>query len=279
MKLKRLICAFLCVGLCFTAASQTKKEIRKARPFYITFGSGHNNVFFQDLATSPLKYEGSGSYLTTGMLKKDEDIEAHFQFYHTIANLVPDGSDFGSSLANIFGINYTRLYKLDVMNDDAYNLKVGGQFNAIGEFRVNPILQNNSVGLDAFVNILATGKLTKDISNKTESKFLFIKMKPKTRELSFRTDIGLYNSQIRNKYVYTMHSGILGTSPFEDLEYSAFKGFRFMATLEYISYFPNGNGLSIAHIFDYAQTKETDQFKMMQSVLRIALMFSTKSPK
>ena len=76
-------------GVVFSQNEETnlsKKEIRKARPAYISFAAGLNFSKFRDFATSPLVYNGMAKYIDASWLRMDEKRESQMGISYSFGN-------------------------------------------------------------------------------------------------------------------------------------------------------------------------------------------------
>lgn len=282
MKRKQLI--ILLLAICpLGAFSQmqesnlSKKEIRKSRPTYIDLSAGLNISKFRDFATSPLFYNGTAKTFSISRLKADDNREIEIGLSYGFGNYNSTvNSTTSTSQLKTFAINYSRLYAIQSLSSDKWNVKVGGLYNATGNLRVNPILQNNSTGLELFSTLFGSVKVTRDLSNL--SRFGFFKLKPAQRTLAFRFNLGLMNNTFRNGYAYSGQESVLNDENFlKSYEFKTFSGARLSSALDYTVYLKNKNGVRLSYEWDaYKTGGNLDKFEMSNHTLKIALLFNKK---
>ncbi|MDE5420140.1 hypothetical protein L3049_19285 [Labilibaculum sp. DW002] len=282
MKRKQLI--ILLLAICPLGAfsqmqesSLSKKEIRKSRPTYINLSAGLNISKLRDFATSPLFYNGTAKTFSVSRLKADDNREIEIGLSYGFGNYSSSfNGTTSTSQIKTFAFNYSQLYAIRSLSTEKWNVRVGALFNTTGNFRVNPILQNNSTGLELFSTLFGSVKATRDISSL--NRFLFFKLKPADRTLSFRFNLGLMNNTYRNGYAYSGQEGVLNDDGFlKSYEFKAFSGARFSSALDYTVYLKNKNGIRLSYEWDaYKTGGNLDQFEMSNHTLKIALLFNKK---
>ena len=123
----------------------------------------------------------------------------------------------------------------------------------------------------------------KDVSRKEakDKKLLFIKyhLKQRTRNLSFRLNVGLINSSFRNGFVYAGQSFILNEEkPFDDYQYKVFLGFRASSSLDYTIFLKNKNKIQLSYLWDaYKTGGDLDKFEMAHHTFKLTLLFNTNN--
>ena len=282
MKRKQLI--ILLLAICplgvfsqMQKSNLSKKEIRKARSTYINLSAGLNSSKFRDFATSPLFYSGLAKTFSISRLKTDANRESEIGLSFGSGNY---NSDFNAivstSQLQTYSFNYSQLYTIKALSSAKGNVRVGGLFNTTGNLRTNPILQNNATGLEFFSTVFASVKATRDISNL--NRFLFFKLKPAHRTLSFRFNLGLMNNTYRNGYVYAGQEGVLNDDNFlKSYEFKTFSGARFSSALDYTVFLKNKNGIRLSYEWDaYKTGGDLDKFEMSNHTLKIAILFNKK---
>jgi hypothetical protein len=291
MKKIKITCTLLLLAplLCFsqidTNITPSKKELRKSRPNYFGLSSGFNYSSIRDFATSPLIYTGVTNYLALSRLKYNLKREAEIGFYISSGQYNNSFNEqfTSSSFVNTFAINYSQLYEFNKLSSEKLNVKIGGVFNMTSNLRVNESLLNNAVGIESFITLLGSIKITKDISRKKEvdKKFLFIKykLKQKTRNLAFRLNIGLINSTLRNGFVYSGQSFILNDpNIFDGYQFKLFSGFRMSSALDYTIHLKNKNKIQLSYLWDaYKTGGNLDKFEMANHTFRVTLLFNTNN--
>ncbi len=160
-------------------------------------------------------------------------------------------------------MRHSRLFQVNAFQNKLYNLKVGGTIDALGLMRMNEALMNNGVGLDIFVNVMASGKITKDISNSTPKKLWFIKIKPKQRHLAFQLDAGLINATMRNDYIYSNSTPVYNEpNLFGSHSFKMFSGFRMSSRLDYEHAIFGNNTLKYSYVWDAMMSGNDKQDRM-----------------
>lgn len=188
--------------------SQDESKIQSE--YYTIFSVGANRPIYRDFATSPLFYNGFGLDLHAAWLKRSEKRERLFDMgvaANTLNAKIPE-SNFLQARSNAFLIqlnaSYAQLFSLDRFCTDKNNVKVGGVIRSTQNFRVNPSLFNNALGLENSTNIMASGQFIRDISRNApkELNLLIFKptLKPVKRALRFQLNAGILNFNYRPGY-------------------------------------------------------------------------------
>lgn len=277
------ICLLLLLGSAIDTQAQTRKEANKLRPSYLELGLGNDRSTLRDFGTSPLVYEATARDMSIFYHRFDEEKETRFGL-NFISGMyeskVGDQEALGQVQTWMF--TYSKLFQLKGLSSEKWNYKVGGTARLTGNIRINTALQNAALGLEIFNNIMASGKVTRDIS-RTEAKsgkFLFFNYdwKPRVRNLAFQLDVGLLNSNYRNGYTYVNQSGVLNDGKiFEGYEMNTFSGFRMSSAFDYTVWLMNGNAYRISYLWDaYTSGGDVDQFEASHHTLKFALLFSFK---
>jgi hypothetical protein len=281
-KLFILFFNFVFVGI-YAQQDSTSSSVkyRKTMPVFLEISTGFNKSKFIDFATSPLYYKGFLRNIMVGIRKETSKREVFFASRYTFGKYKMNFNDIttvSNSLANI-SLRYTRLYQLDVFNDERWNLKVGGTFDIAGDLRTNPALMNNQLGYEAFTTLFASGKISRDISNNEKVKFLFLKFKPKTRRLSYQLDVAVVNGVWRNDYIYSNSTPVYNEpSIFAQHPYKLFSGYRMSSRLDYEVGIFNNNTLKFSYIWDAMMSgkKDQDRFQMVNNVWMVSLNFKLR---
>ena len=197
--------------------------------YYADFysGLGYSNITFRDYATSPLFYDASAIALQMGwpVVKEKSRIEFGMDALAGISSArVPQKTEFiVISAASIFSGNlhfdYLRKSSIALFDSQLY---FGGSLQSRLNFRRNNALGNNGAGLEAFFNLMASGRIEKDFSRDAgEGKaWLFFKRKSKVnRVMAFQINVGLLNMNYRPGYAY---------SGFSEFDGSNTGGFQFL---------------------------------------------------
>jgi len=261
----------------------TKKILRKTRPAYIKFGVGTGYSYFRDFATSPLNYGSLPINISMGYLKLDDKREYEFGINYSRGKYNAFIEDnVGTSLVNLIGTNYSRLYQLKKLSINDWNVKVGGMMDATIDLRSNESLGNNGGGSELFATLFASAKVTKDLTREDikYKKIWFIKYKlqARKRQLSFQFNLALVNSTYRNGYVYNGQSYLVNdVKIFDNYQFNAFSGYRMSSSVDYTYYLKNKNALQFSYVWDAYQTGDDfDKFEMAHHIFRFSFLFNTK---
>lgn len=268
----------LSVGVFAQEITPAKIKYRKTMPVILEMSIGSNRSKFIDFGTSPIYYKGALLNFQVGIRKETEKRDVFFAMRYSTGSYVMDYNDIKTQTqTNIIGnssIRYTRLYQINVMKSDKWNLKAGGTIDITGDFRVNEALMNNSVGYEMFTTLMASGKITHDISNSEMKKLWFLKFKPKSRRLAYQLDLGLINGNLRNGYIYSNSSGVYNDMGlFAYYKYNAFSGYRMSSRLDYEHAIFGNSTLKFSYFWDAMMSgnKDQDRFQMVNSILMISL--------
>lgn len=199
-------------------------------------------------------------------------ISGNYQF--TIKN------ETSRSFVQSVNLDLGKLYRIDRYSNDKYSLKAGGTFLITGNIRSNPSLQNSSFGYELIYNLMASAKLSRDVSRKTtkSGKILFLKYnwKPRRRLLSYQLNIGLMNAHLRNGYAYVDQEQLVNNpSLFADYEHTLFEGFRINSALRYTIFFDKGHAIRFAYLWDALTTRqENAAFEMANHQFNVSILFN-----
>ncbi len=244
-------------------------------PVYAELGAGVNNSRFVDFGTSPLYYSGIMLGLTGAIRKETDKREVATTVYYSPGTYKMSYNDIemaSKSKVNL-SLRYTRLYQLDVFNNDRWNLKVGGTADMAVMLRTNPGFMNNAVGYNAFTNLMASGKISHDISNTERHKWWFFTIKPKNRKLSWQLDAGIVNGAFANNFIYSNSSGVYNKpSLLSGHSYKLFSGFRMSSRFDYQFDVFNRNAIKISYVWDAMMTGNKDQnrFQLVNNMLLLS---------
>ena len=275
--------SFICAGVSY-AQEAFQAEQPYLKNIKITYGKDHGVL--RDFATSPLFYRSNSHTVSTGYVKGDHAKESSigFQTLTGFYSAEVDGDIVGTASVTYFTFHWTKLYQVKRFSDEYWNVKVGGTFVGTGGIRSNPTFQNNAIGLEAFFNLMASGKVSRDLS-RTEAKsgkFLFVNynLEPRVRKLSYQLNLGLLNTNVRNGYVYTRHGTINEPFPgalLNGYEFNA-NGFRMSADLDYTMYFrKNLNALILGYSYDGVKTGgDLDKMEYSTHVFSLSLLVNLK---
>lgn len=261
---------------CFAQSEPQKIKYRKTMPVHLELAAGTNNSRFIDFGTSPLYYSGL-LYTFSGTIRKETDRrEVYLAGLYSSGNYSMDYNDIkttSTALANI-SLRYSRLYRLNVFNNDKWNLKVGGAFDVAGMLRTNTSLFNNSLGYNVFTNLFASGKISRDISNTEPRKLWFFRIKPKNRKLYYQLDLGVVNGAFSNGFIYTNSTPVYNDASLSGgYTYKLFSGYRMGSRLDYQFDIFNRNTLKVSYIWDAMMTGKQDQdrFQLANKMLLLSL--------
>ncbi|MDD2411447.1 MAG: hypothetical protein RBS19_02885 [Bacteroidales bacterium] len=228
---------------------------------------GFTSFLFRDFATSPLFYNGIGLRAAVGYEIKSDKSEHFMDIDYIIgvafaANPLPaTASNSTLAMMNTSNLYYHFLHKLTTFYNNKYKISLGGSFMNSFNVRLNPALNNNSVGIENFSNFMFSFKLNRDISRHQiiiEDLFLFKrKLMPAKRSLSFQCNIGLLNFNYRPGYAYNYLGEMDGSSTnpliyaIENHQWSM-NGIRLNTKLEFSYFKPYKNGSKWAYVWDFA---------------------------
>jgi hypothetical protein len=250
---------------------------------YLEIGLGVGYSQFRDFATSPLFYSGFPFSLDLAFRIDGQKNEKQFGLqasYGSLSALI-NGSYAQSSVVSA-SLFYQQLYIFPQVSNNKWKYKVGGQINASGNYRYNPSLQNNSVGVEMVNTLFASGKVVLDVSRlRTKEKkcwFMHSVKEPRFRLLDFQLNIGLLNNSFRNGYAYIDQSSVLNDpKDFGGYKYSWFTGFRMSSSLRYIIYLKNKNAVQFSYVWDaYTTGGDANRFEFGSHFLKFTLLFNTK---
>ncbi|HBS85756.1 MAG: hypothetical protein A2W91_13360 [Bacteroidetes bacterium GWF2_38_335] len=265
------------------ADSVSPKSIRKSRPAFINICLGISGTNYRDFATSPMIYRGSGFNFNLEFLRFDKERERMFSVSNSFGGYGATSiTEYTSSSAFINSIKYTRLFKLNGLPTEKWNLKIGGSAFFTNIIRTNVNLHNNSTGFEMFHTIFISGKITRDVSRKkTKEKILFFipyRRVPRQRELSMQLNLPFMNNTFRNGFLY-FNQTFLSDVPqiFYEYEYKMFSGFRISSIIDYTIKLKNCNSLKISYVWDaYKTSAVPEKFEMAHHFILFSLMFNTK---
>lgn len=254
------------------------------RPKYYEMGVGLDFSSFKDFATSPLLYNGAAGQFVLGIIRKDKRVESNLSFRFSSGIYISPAKlrEHAQSVVNSVFLSYSRLYRVVGMDDDKWNLKVGGKIDLTGNIRQNPALFNNATGFESFQTLFGSAKITRDISRDVlkRKKFLFIRynLKPKKRDISFQFNTSVLNTTYRNGYAYINQASIKNSDNFlEGYKFSTFSGLRLSSALELTRYLRNGNGIKYSYLWDaYKTGGDLPRFSMTHHVFQLSLLFRVK---
>ncbi len=266
----------------------TNKELRKARPNYISIGFGLNRGSVRDFATSPLTYKGTLFSFSGGYQRYDDlrDTRLNIRFNvggyrYSRSEGIPTSS---GATGYVLFVNYAKLYRLKRYSNNKWNFKVGGMLDVVTDVRINSQLLNAAVGYEVFNTLYASGKVTRTFvrSELKQKKFLFIKYKlrPRVAQLSYQLNLPVINGYARNGFAYLGNERIGEVPLFNGYQYKLFSGFRISSTLAYTRQMANGNMWRVAYIWDaYTSGGQQNRFEMAHHIAEFSLLFHLNKNK
>lgn len=244
-------------------ASETTAPVKQEKFFSSAIAVGPST--FRDFATSPLFYRSSALSAQLAWTKAKEKFERKWSLRTSIAStkpVLPELEYIGPRSTALFSssdIVYQQLRPWPRFNKGKWSYYLGGVAMSTLNFRINKALGNSAVGLEAFFNVMASGKVSYDLSHEKTGtrKFLWIERekKPTRQALSFQLNIGLLNANYRQAYDYKSFPEVDGSNlnPFKLMLNSsawAVNGTRFSSELEFKRYRTSGNAVSWSYVWD-----------------------------
>jgi len=280
-----LVIALLLVTSLFSQVDsiETRKALRKARPVFIGIAAGLSFSNLRDFATSPLIYKGAPLYLSLNRSRFDRKRQSELGLSYLFGNYFVDFND-NVDISNVktSSIYYSQLYRINRVSSEKWNFLLGGVCSFLGNYRVNDAFQNNSLGVEVFSNLLVSGKVSRDLTTEEIKSFsiwfINFTIPKRSRELTFRLNLGLLNTAYRNGYIYTRTGGLIGTgSVFSGYEFLT-GGARLNSELVYTTHLPNKNAIRVGYAWDMLKSPdEYDQLEMAWHTFKIALLFNTNN--
>jgi hypothetical protein len=292
MKMKSILMVFsLTASLQLNGqATETTLPVVATRFFSSSLAVGP--ATFRDFATSPLFYNGSALSGQIAWTKVKDRYERKWSMRSSIASAKPllpeleNPAQKASALFSTSDIAYQQLRPWSRFNKGKWSYYLGGVGISTLNFRTNQALGNSSVGIEAFFNAMASGKVNYDLSHEKTGtrKFLWMKreVKPTTRALSLQFNIGLLNANYRQAYDYKGFPEVNGSklNPFNLVLNSsgwAFNGTRFSSELEFRRYQAGGNAVSWSYVWDaLSATGREHLFQMSAHRIQLTLHFNRK---
>jgi hypothetical protein len=262
----------------------SNKDQKRNRPAYLGITLGMCYSGFRDFATSPLTYNGSPLYISLSHLKGDSKRESEFGLSYSFGNYIKGfNHQFAESRVGTTSLYYSKLYGLHTLSTQQFNIKIGGLIHTTYNSRYNESFVNNEAGRELFINLLGSIEITKDVSRKEnkDKKFLFInyRLNQRTRDLSFRLNLGLINCSYRNGYSY-MGNNVDPTeiNPYDGYQFKVFSGYRMSTALDYTIFLKNKNAVQLSYLWDaYKTGGDLDKFEMAHHIFKVTLLFKTNN--
>lgn len=265
-KIYTLLLLSLALSNAFAQDGSSKPvKYRKTMPIFLELAGGFNSSKFIDFGTSPLYYRGLLKTVSLSYRKTTEKREVAYTGNYSFGNYAMNYNDILSASKSMvhLSLRHSRLYQVDAFDNKLWNLKVGGTLDANGLMRINDALMNNQFGFDVFVNLMASAKVSKDISNAVPKKLWFIKIKPKQRNLAYQLDLGLINSAYRNDYIYSNSTGVYNENKLlGGHSFKMFSGFRMSSRLDYEHAIFGNNTLKYSYVWDAMMSGNDNQDRM-----------------
>lgn len=222
-------------------------------------------VTYRDFATSPLFYSGPGIVISTSnyerSAQKEQTFDLRFGLF-TAFDQAPESNVLNSSsfatLTSLY-FYYHYLFGFQGISNNKWNFKAGPSAIITQNFRFNPSLFNNALGLENISNLMISGLVTRDFTRKKERRLNFylfsVNLPERRRELRFAVNVGLLNFNYRPGYAYAYDAEIVGTET-NPIEWAlanyrwTMNGWRLQTRLEWVWYLYNGNAYSIYYDWD-----------------------------
>jgi hypothetical protein len=261
-----------------------KNTQQRTRPVYFGVSSGLAYSGFRDFATSPLTYNGSPLYLSFDRLKADNKRESELLCSFMSGNYSKGyNSQFNTSRVKTVTLSYDQIFRLERLSSEGFSVKVGPTLQTTYCYRYNGSFSNNETGREVVMNLLGSVKITKDVSRRQEKDkrliFFNYRLIPRSRVLSFRTNVGVLNTSYRNGFSYT--GNIVdpkADNRYTGYQFKAISGFRMSASIDYTIYLKNKNAVQLSYAWDaYKTGGERDVFEMAHHIFKVTLLFNTNN--
>lgn len=256
------------------------------RPTYLRFNFGSSYLYYRDFATSPLFYQGIAPDFGFYRLKSDPSRESNMGFtigYGEVTN--HNNKENITATIGYLSIHHSELYQILRDMPETWNIKVGAHLTLTGNYRLNRSFNNNDVGVEGIGTLMASGKITRDISRKKSKtwdlKYLKWHFFPRKRTLSWQINTALINSSYRNGYAYMEHSSVQNDYDyFDEHELHIFSGYRLSSSLTYAIFLKNKNAIAISYHWDAYKTgkKDFEQLEMARHQLALSFLFGLNEP-
>jgi hypothetical protein len=269
-------------------SSETTVPTSSGRVFSSSVAIGP--VIFRDFATSPLFYKSSALSAQMAWGRSKEKYDRKWSLRSSIASTkaaLPELEYSGPKSTALFSssdIAYQQLRPWPRFNKGKWSYFLGGVAISTFNFRINKALGNSAVGLEAFFNAMASGKVNYDLSHEKTGtrKFLWMKreQKPTKQSLSLQFNVGLVNANYRQAYDYKSFPEVDGSNlnPFKLMVNSsawAVNGTRFSSELEFRRQRPTGNAISWSYVWDAVSAPGREHlFQMAAHRIQFTLHFN-----
>lgn len=249
-------------------------------PLYFETGIGLDISNYRDFATSPLIYHGYMGVLPIKLLIEDQKSETVLNMRNSLgAYQIRVGDEETTSIGYVNNIRIGHLMRINPLSGNRFIFKAGGVYDVATIFRLNNYLFNNATGYEIFGTLSGSLKITADLSRREVREIDLVWWKiylnPRTRWLSFRLDLGIVNSTLRNGYAYIGQEILLNhLKLFDDYHFDLFSGYRLGSRLDYTWFLKNGNGLRFSYIWDaYFSGGEYPRYEMAHHILQCSLLY------
>ncbi len=296
MKNSLLFLSFLLLPVILNAQSTPAKERSRENaldeiPSVLGFSEvgafGLGALSLKDEATSPLIYNGPAFSLAINRLKRNTLKESQFGtrcIYGLPFTRVGEETDVGQFYS--LAVNYTYLRNIPKFSFANTNVLVGGTLDVTSVIRVNTSFLNNAFGLDFFPTLMGSVKLNKPFYRKSiwhqildSPLFRWIgskKQRPKVhQEVSFQTDIGFINTNLRNGFAYTSHAPFYNNNNIlEDHQFHWFSGLKIRSSISYLLFSNNTkNGTKFSYIWEgFRSGTNPDRFSVSSGMFQFSLI-------
>lgn len=237
---------------------------------YINISTSISRTIYRDLATSPLLYSGYPLNFSLVHLDQSDQRYSRIRATYSIGKFSPFNlEDLFKSSVRIAQIDYEELFQIKAVNDDQWNLKVGGKLTTTANFRENEAFGNNSTGFEVVSNLFASSKVTR---------FITFKKNDLRSGFGYLLNVGLVNTAFRNKFIYTSHAPLLNEENiYGGYELYLFSGYRINSELNYTLWLKNNNAVQIGYNWDVYSTRERfTSFQMATHTIEFTLLYNLK---
>lgn len=289
--MRRILILFFFLGwMDVELSAQGDDRLVHTRHFSPSVGLGWYT--FRDFGTSPLFYAGPGLNLSLGnrwsSVRAESWLNASTHFALTSAK-VPQSTFLqagGSAFFLDFRIDGGQLRRMRKPPVERLEVFAGGKLVSDLLLRQNSGFGNAQVGTDVLVNLLASGKVSYDLSRQNADtlnlKLIRLRRKPKTQNFDFQLDVGVLNFNYRPGYAYVHDSELTGEPglgwALADHRWKL-NGWRLGTALGYRRQRSNGNAMRIDYCWEAVHAP--GRFKALQFAshqVRVVFLFNTKKP-
>lgn len=246
---------------------------------------------FRDEASSPLFYRGPGLAIGLGdqWFNLQHWTEIRSTFYFNLSSAAVPSSLYMQPNSGAFymtgRLQGIHLRHLKALSRGPNQFSAGAHLVSDFNIRVNNSLGNATAGLEAFVNLMISGKYTRDISRPRERimrlGFVRIRLPERERQVDFRFDVGAVNLNYRPGYAYVIDAELDGESQ-PGLGYvlsgHAWKlnGWRMGSELGFTRMKTSSYGIRMAYLWEmlYAPGRY-EAFASAGHHLRVTFLFNT----